>query len=134
MKSKKIVDGETLVAELVRDSDWENGLHFISSPDDYIQVGTWEYPKGKNLQVHKHLSYPRTGLKTQEFIFIKEGSVRVEIFSEDKRLLGTEILKKGDFIILLHGAHGYEILEDNTRVIEVKNGPYSGPDKDRVRI
>ena len=36
-------------------------------------------------------------------------------------------------IIQYEGVHEYEILE-NTKVIEVKNGPYFGPDKDRTRI
>jgi hypothetical protein len=35
---------------------------------------------------------------------------------------------------LLRGGHGYEILEDGTQVLEVKNGPYLGPDVDRRRL
>ena len=37
-------------------------------------------------------------------------------------------------MICLEGGHGYEILEDNTRVLEIKNGPYPGPEKDRRRL
>ena len=36
--------------------------------------------------------------------------------------------------MLLRGGHGYEILEDGTQVLEVKNGPYLGPDVDRRRL
>jgi hypothetical protein len=43
-------------------------------------------------------------------------------------------LERGDTIILLNGGHGYEILSDNTKVLEVKNGPYVGADKDRERL
>jgi len=37
-------------------------------------------------------------------------------------------------LILLKGGHGYEILEDGTRVLEVKNGPYPGAEVDRRRL
>jgi len=40
---------------------------------------------------------------------------------------------EGDIIILLRGAHGYEILEDGTQVLEIKNGPYL-KDKDIKRF
>ena len=44
------------------------------------------------------------------------------------------IVSQGEVIILLRGAHGYEILEDNTQVLEFKNGPYLGAEIDRKRI
>ena len=31
------------------------------------------------------------------------------------------------------GVHEYKILKDS-KVIEIKNGPYFGPDKDRTRV
>jgi hypothetical protein len=37
-------------------------------------------------------------------------------------------------MVLLAGGHGYEILEDNTKILEVKNGPYLGASEDRKRI
>ena len=40
----------------------------------------------------------------------------------------------GDVIILLRGGHGYDILDDDTEVLEIKNGPYVGSDLDRRRI
>ena len=35
---------------------------------------------------------------------------------------------------MLRGAHGYDILENGTQVLEVKNGPYVGAELDRKRI
>ena len=43
------------------------------------------------------------------------------------------IVSEGEFIINLSQAHESKILED-TIVLEVKNGPYFGPEKDRTRI
>ena len=42
-------------------------------------------------------------------------------------------VSEGEFIINLSQAHESKILED-TIVLEVKNGPYFGPEKDRTRI
>ena len=36
-------------------------------------------------------------------------------------------------IVQYKGVHEYEMLEDS-KVLEVKNGPYYGPDKDRTRV
>ena len=42
-------------------------------------------------------------------------------------------IESGQLIIQLSQAHEYTILEDSI-VLEVKNGPYFGPEKDRTRI
>jgi hypothetical protein len=65
---------------------------------------------------------------------MKEGRIRADIYTEKEEFLKSVELAKGDTIILLNGWHGYEILEDNSKVLEVKNGPYVGADRDRKRI
>jgi len=37
-------------------------------------------------------------------------------------------------LILLEGGHGFFIKEDDTVILEVKNGPYLGAEMDRHRI
>ena len=46
----------------------------------------------------------------------------------------TLIVKQGELLILLESGHGYSILEEDTTVLEVKNGPYLGAEIDRRRI
>ena len=36
-------------------------------------------------------------------------------------------------IVQYQGVHEYEMIVDS-KVLEVKNGPYFGPDKDRTRV
>jgi len=134
MKTEKIMDGDLILAIIIRDEDWEEGLNFVSSEEDYLQVGIWGYNKGKKLEPHIHLLAPREVLRTQEVVFVKDGRIKADIYTEKGEFLKSVELRKGDVIILLNGGHGYEILEDNTRVLEVKNGPYVGADKDRKRI
>ena len=134
METEKIMDGDLILAIVIRDEVWEEGLNFISSDEDYQQVGIWGYDKGKKLAPHIHLIAPREVLRTQEVVFVKEGRIRADIYTEKEDFFKSVELRKGDTIILLNGGHGYEILEDNTKVLEVKNGPYVGAEKDRKRV
>lgn len=126
-------DGRVL-AILVRNDDWGKGLNFISNDEDFLQVGTWWYDQGKLLQPHIHLEAPRQVSYTQEVIYVREGRIRADIFTDGEEKLMSVEVEKGDLLVLLGGGHGYEILEDDTQVIEVKNGPYVGADQDRRRI
>ena len=134
MTPERIVDGEQTLAIVLRSGDWAEGLNFLSESDDFQQVGTWNYKKGQKLSPHIHLIAPRRVLTTQEVVFVKDGKVKADIYTGQKQFIKSVELHKGDTIILLNGGHGYEILEDNTRVLEVKNGPYVGPERDRQRI
>jgi len=134
MNTEKITDGDSVLAIVIRGSDWEDGLNFVSSDSDYQQVGIWGYGKGRKLAPHRHLRAQREVLHTQEVVFVKSGSLRADIYTDGEKFVKSVELGKGDTIILLNGGHGYEILADNTRVLEVKNGPYPGAERDRKRL
>ncbi len=131
---KKILDGDKTCAIHIAMSSFEKGLDFYSEPSDFIQVGTWNYDAGKNLLAHRHNKFERISNITQEVLFIKSGSIKASIFGMDNKLIDTFVVKSGDILIVLEGGHGYEILENDTQVLEVKNGPYYGPDQDRYRL
>lgn len=134
MNTEKIVHKGAILAIVIRDSSWEEGLNFVSSDVDFQQVGFWGYNKGKKLNPHIHLVKPRTVEHTQEVLFVKEGSIKADVFTEKEEFLKAVELHKGDVMVLLKGGHGYEVLEDNTKVLEVKNGPYLGAKEDRKVI
>ncbi|MBT9132996.1 MAG: hypothetical protein DDT31_01201 [Syntrophomonadaceae bacterium] len=115
-------------------SSWERGLTFLTDDRDSVQVGIWGYPSGQKLRPHIHNEIKREVSRTQEVVFVKSGRVATHIFDEEENLVRTIALNPGDILILLGGGHGYEILEDNTCVLEVKNGPYPGAEIDRRRI
>jgi len=115
-------------------ASWEKGLSFCSQEGDFLQVGMWGYDKGVKLQPHIHNEVRREPSRTQEAIFVKSGRVAASIFDEEGDFVERLELDHGDTLVLLKGGHGYEILEDNTQVLEVKNGPYPGAEVDRRRI
>ena len=131
----EVKDKDVVLARYIPASTaWEEGLSFFSDDNDYIQVGTWGYDSPKELLAHTHNEVHRDVAWTQEVIFVKKGSIKAEIYDLSNKKIKDIICNVGDIIVLLRGAHGYHILEDDTQVLEVKNGPYVGADLDRVRI
>lgn len=131
----EIKDGEQVLARHIpADAAWNGGLNFFSPYEDFQQVGTWVYSAGKKLAAHAHNSVAREVTWTQEVLYVRRGRLRAEIYdSKDHKVTELEA-GPGDVLILLSGGHGYEILEDGTEVLEVKNGPYVGADRDRRRL
>jgi GDP-L-fucose synthase len=133
-KLERITDGKLTLAIVVRGTDWAPGLSFISADEDYQQVGFWYYEQGKELARHAHIDNPRQVLRTQEVIFMKQGRMRADVYTEKNVLIRSIELRTGDMMVMLRGGHGYHILEDSTQVLEIKNGPFTGTDNDRKRF
>ena len=131
---KKIIHNDKIIAIIYREKDWEEGLNFITPDSLFIQVGSWWYQKGKKLDSHVHNEYERVASRTQEMTFVKSGSMKVKLYDEEMKYLQQFILKTGDLAVFAYGGHGYEILEDNTKIIETKNGPFTDVSKDKVKF
>lgn len=115
-------------------TDPASGLTAYSEPEDYVQVLVWRYSAGKTLATHEHLTVPRVAQRTQEVIVVTRGAVRARIFDRKRNPVAAVDVAAGESLVLLDGGHGYEITQDDTQVVEVKNGPYPGAEEDRVRF
>ncbi|HME43785.1 MAG TPA: hypothetical protein VKF36_11910 [Syntrophorhabdales bacterium] len=111
-----------------------DGLKPYSKEADFIQVLSWGYQSGKKLQSHIHLPSPRVASHTQEAIVVLSGRVKADVFDRNRDILAQLILQAGDCMVFLDGGHGYEILNDNTHVLEIKNGPYPGLEADKEKF
>lgn len=131
----EIKEGDLVLARHIpADAAWRDGLNFFSQDDDFIQVGVWGYDAGKELKAHIHNEVERKVLWTQEVLFVRSGRIRSSIFDTSENKVAELEVVAGDVIILLRGGHGYDILDDGTKVLEIKNGPYVGADLDRRRF
>jgi hypothetical protein len=130
----EIKEGDLILARHITVAAWKEGLNFFSQNNEYMQVGLWGYDSGKELKAHIHNEVKREVIWTQEVLFVKKGKLRANIFNTKEKKVAELEVNSGDIIILLRGGHGYEILEDDTQVLEIKNGPYVGPDMDRRRF
>ena len=80
------------------------------------------------------MKYSRTGHRTQECVFVVSGRMKINFFSENQEFLESHEVSQGDFAVIFGGGHGYEILEDDTKILETKNGPFTSVEKDKIKF
>ncbi len=114
--------------------EMKHGSTFIGSPEERLQFSVLIYDKGKVFQNHIHKHRPRVIEKTQESWVVLKGMVKVFIFDENKGIIHEQVMLSGQFYISYEGGHGYEILEDNTVVIENKLGDFIGIEEDKEKF
>lgn len=135
MPVHEIKECDVVLARYIPAADaWGRGLKFFSADGEFVQVGTWNYDAGKELLAHTHNPVKREVPWTQEVLYVRKGKIRARIYNTRGEKVAELIVSEGDVIALLMGGHGYEILEDGTQVLEIKNGPYVGADADRRRL
>lgn len=121
-----------LLAIIIFSSFKKDGIAFFT-PDDFSQqLGYMKREKNYEIPPHVHNPVKREVVLTQEVLFIKSGKVRVDFYNDDKDYLESRVIEKGDVILLASGGHGFVMLEES-EIIEVKQGPYSG-DRDKTRF
>jgi len=126
-------NGEALHC-IYRLKDLDGARFDFTSEDKYLQGALMKMDAGKSFRNHKHIKCERHTDMTQETWVIIRGSVQVDYYNEDAKFMGTEILTDGDCTITFAGGHKYSCIKDDTIVYEFKNGPYFGPDADKVLI
>jgi hypothetical protein len=110
----------------------EKGIHFFT-PDEFSQqLGYMNHPAGKIIEPHFHNPVERNVVLTQEVLYIKKGKIKVNFYDEQKLFLFDRLLQTGDVILLAHGGHGFEVIEE-IEMVEIKQGPYQG-DSDKTRF
>ncbi len=107
-------------------------MKIYSNPDDPIQVGYLK--RGKNYKAKAHY-HPRNSSDIgetigQEVMYIIKGRVLLKLYTTNGERVASVILEEGDLAIIYQG-HSLEFLEESL-ILEVKQGPYPGPDKDKV--
>lgn len=106
------------------------GSNPITDPGEFVQVVTLKHLKGSYLKAHMHEPKLRQTKKLQECIIVLKGKVKLDLYSEDKKLIKHTFLTEGQVFILLNGGIGIHIMKD-AEIIEVKNGPFK---EDKVLI
>ena len=130
--TQEIVYEGQLLAFILRSKYCAKGINFFTPNNFSQQLGYMNRPKGYQIQPHVHNEVAREVIFTKEVLYVKSGTVRVDFYSESQVYLESSILAAGDIILLAHGGHGFEMLEDS-EIIEVKQGPYCG-DSDKTKF
>lgn len=131
---KNIIYNNSIVGIIHRIEEWKDGLDFLTPNESFIQAGTWWYAAGKQLKAHRHIVNKRTVERTHETVIVLSGSMRIDFYDDANKIFHQEIVSAGDICVILTVGHGYEILENNTKIVEVKNGPFTTVEKDKALI
>jgi hypothetical protein len=131
-EQRDIVKDGLLLARHVMLGDFRQGLAFYSHDEEFLQVGSWRYNNGQRLRAHSHNIFPREVNRTNEVVIVLKGAMVARIFDEHHEFVETVTVKQGELLILMNGGHDYTILEDDTRILEIKNGPFLGRDIDKT--
>jgi mannose-6-phosphate isomerase-like protein (cupin superfamily) len=122
---EEIKDNNQILAIIVRSNFDDEGVHFFTPAKFSQQLAYMHHPVGKRIDAHCHVAELRKVEFTQEVLVIRKGALRVDFYRSDKAYMESRILRSGDVILLAHGGHGFEVLEE-LEMIEVKQGPYCG--------
>ena len=99
----------------------KHGTFFVSSPEHPLQIGIIIRKKGEKIAPHVHKT------KTAEILHIESGKVRINYYEGNKKTK-SDILKKGDTLVMPNMGHGLDFLKDS-KIIEIKQGPYISNNK-----
>ena len=100
-----------------------------------LQLAVLTGPKGSLSDAHIHDPLPQIPWPTRHTAIVCiSGSVRVFLSDRHGLAVAAPVLSIGDTLLFTEG-HQLELLEEQTRIIEVKQGPYPGSqDADRRRL
>ena len=122
-----------IFALILRCSYEQNGVNFITSQDNPLQLGILKHQQGVRIKPHVHRNIPRTINEVQEVLHIEYGELETEFYDDRGRKLGSIVLYPGDTILLVSGGHSFNVLRD-CKILEVKQGPYYGVGEDKERL
>jgi len=123
---------DKLLHVIYKTSLFEGTREDIVPDEEYLQLAVMKHDSGKKFRAHKHIfkEVPDTSI-AQESWYVVRGSVKAKLYDEDFTHLIDVLLEEGDLSITLYGGHTYEIMEDDTLVLEFKSGPYYGQKLDK---
>lgn len=123
---ENVFHGKTLIAIIFRKNIKVEGVKFLTEESNPFQVGIHNRQKGVRLPPHVHkIENPLVIKSVQEVLYIVKGKIRISLFGTSGKKIVTKILTSGDSILLVSGGHGLDFLE-NSRIFEIKQGPYPG--------
>lgn len=118
--------GADILAKIIRAEELDGPFKFFTDDEDNLQISRWNHPRGYRCKPHIHNITNKTIGRTHEAIFVLNGEVKVTFYTLSGKPVQEKILYPSDICYSMDCGHGYEILTDDARVIEFKNGPFLG--------
>lgn len=106
---------------------------FFSPADSSFQFGLLAHEADFVEPPHYHKTVRRVIDDLQQMFVVQRGVVAVEFFDDQGVRFREVVMRAGDGIVLVHGAHAIRVIED-MQCISVKQGPFLGADNDKVDV
>ena len=124
MGSYAVLQTEGRVQAIVVRSGYKNKpVDFFTADDNELQMGMFTREAGHVVEPHYHGCTPFVIDSMQEFVLVKEGRVKLRLFTKAGKPTHKTVLETGDSVLLVESGHSMEFLEKST-LLEVKQGPY----------
>jgi len=120
-------------AEILRSNVEVSSTTFFSSDDSPLQLGVMSHATGFQEPAHYHPLVKRDACQTQQFFIVTRGEIAVQFYDEFGVFLEEVTLLVGDSILIKTGTHSIRVNE-NSRCVTVKQGPFMGMDLDKVLV
>jgi len=123
----------TKYAEIIWADTRVEKTRFFSPPESSFQFGIVAHEAGYQEEPHYHRAVERAIDDLQQMMVVQRGVVDVQLFDDERRLFKTVRLRQGDAIVLVHGIHAIQVIED-LQALSVKQGPFLGDEVDKVSV
>jgi hypothetical protein len=124
--------GGRLLAIVVRGGFDEEGTYPLTDESLPLQMSVLVKEEGEGSPAHVHapsVAVDQGGRYRHEMLHVLDGRVDVGVHTGEGVLAERVVLGPGDTILLFEG-HDTVFLE-RTRLVEIKEGPYPGPELDK---
>ncbi len=130
---REIIHKNKLFALIIkRNYQKKRGVAFFTKNNANQQIGFMNHPKNYVIKPHTHQKRETKIFITSEVIILQKGKLRVDFYDTKKKYLFSVIIKKNEIIMLVHGGHGFKVLEP-VKMLEIKQGPFVA-NKDKVKF
>ena len=133
MSLEVVEHGGTTYAEVIWSTTRVKRTTFFSPAESSFQFGLLAHEAGYREEPHYHKAVPRRIDDLQQMFVVQRGIVDVQLYTDDRELFRVVRLKPGDAIVLVHGIHAIEVIED-FQALSVKQGPFFGDEEDKVPV
>jgi hypothetical protein len=134
LTSLEVVEhGGITYAEVIWSTTRVERTTFFSPAESSFQFGLLAHEAGYREEPHYHKAVPRRIEDLQQMFVVQRGIVDVQLYTDDRELFRVVRLEPGDAIVLVHGIHAIEVIED-FQALSVKQGPFFGDEVDKVVV
>lgn len=106
---------------------------FFSKEASSLQFGLLAHEAGFIEPAHYHHPVRREINDLQQMLVVQRGVLAIDFFTPDGEKFHEAVLRTGDAINLVHGAHSVRVIED-MQCVSVKQGPFLGDQLDKVNV